>query len=441
MKGRIFIAWSGRNDIAIRVKEYLEAKSYTGVVGGAERASQGLFVGLTVLNEINHCNQAIFIVQKKDNGKISNNLMFEFGYSLAKFNSNKIHVFYVDIDQNDSIIPSDIQGIWADYYKSEECEDIAKTITDQFLLDQKYIIPEDKMSVVNNYYGIKDILVHYTDDPKCSEYELAQYILFFAVSSYMHANEKEALSCLQEFKKRLYAPSNELSLAASLAICYIETLSCIQKTDNTLFLKKEDYRTATRKLKNMAEEVAEWAVDDFSRWLLVILYDVLNYVQILYSSNPETSEDRKATLLDESLKNGIKCIEICDVLLKNPQNQHFAELFKAYMYRNMATAQKMLAADVSVIRSLLHSSYKMRESLWDYYNEAQRINAIILENFEMEYFLALSEELEYMEDELDRDDARDECEDYIRRVQAINKEKSHFLNKIEHNIKDNEKGS
>ncbi len=116
MKGRIFIAWSGTNDIALKVKDYLETQDYTGVVGGAARATTGLFVGHTVLDEINHCNQAIFIVQKKDNGNISNNLMFEFGYSLAKFNSNKIHVFYVDIDQNDDTIPSDIQGIWADYY-------------------------------------------------------------------------------------------------------------------------------------------------------------------------------------------------------------------------------------------------------------------------------------------------------------------------------------
>ena len=108
------------------------------------------------------------------------------------------------------------------------------------------------------------------------------------------------------------------------------------------------------------------------------------------------------------------------------------------MYRNMATAQKMLDADVADIRELLHLSYKMRESLWDFYNEAQRINSIILENFEMEYFLALSEELEYMEDELKRDDARDACEDYICRVQAINKEKSHFLNKIEYNIQEAE---
>ena len=435
MKGRIFIAWSGRNDLALQVKDYLETEDYTGIVGGAARATTGLFVGHTVLDEINHCNQAIFIVQKKENGIISNNLMFEFGYSLAKFNSNKIHVFYVDIDQNDTTIPSDIQGIWADYYKTADYEDVAKTISEKFLSDQRYIIPEDKMSVVNNYYGLKDLLLHYTESPKCSEYELAQYILFFAIASYMHANEKEALACLQEFTKRLHNPSKELALAASLSICYIETLSGIQKTAQTLYLRKEDFRTARRKLINMAEEVEKWQEDDFSQWLAVILYDVINYALILYASNPETSEERGMEFLKESLRYGVKCVEICDKLLLNPQNQHFTELFKAYMYRNLAVAHKMLNSDTETIRSYLSASYKMRELLWDHYNEAQRINAIILENFEMEYFLALSEELEYMEDEFDREDFREDCEEYIRRVQAANRERSHFIHKIESNIR------
>ena len=101
----------------------------------------------------------------------------------------------------------------------------------------------------------------------------------------------------------------------------------------------------------------------------------------------------------------------------------------------MATAHKLLGSDEEIIRQNLSSSYKMREALWDHYNEAQRINAIILENFEMEYFLALSEELEYMKDDFDREDFRDDCEDYIRRVQAANREKSHFIHNIESNIK------
>lgn len=435
MKGRIFIAWSGKNDLALQVKDYLETEDYKGVVGGAARSATGLHVGQTVLDEINHCNQAIFVVQKKENGSISSNLMFEFGYALAKFNSNKIHVFYVDIDKNDDIIPSDVQGIWADFYKTEDYEDVAKAIADKFLSDQKYIIPEEKMAVVNNYYGLKDLLLHYTETPKCSEYELAQYMLFFAIASYMHANEKEALACLQEFTKKLYNPGKELALAASMSICYIETLSCIQKTDETLYLKKEDFRTARRKLVKMAEEVERWQEDDFSHWLCVILYDVINYALILYACNPETPEERRTEYLKSSIDYAKKCLDICDKLLMNPLNQNFTELFKAYMYRNLATAHKLLGADDEIIRQHLSSSYKMREALWDHYNEAQRINAIILENFEMEYFLALSEELEYMEDDFDRDDCRDDCEDYIRRVQAANREKSHFIHKIEINIK------
>ena len=126
MRGRIFIAWSGNNTLALEVKKKLENERYVGVVGGEERYAGDLFVGRTVLNEISHCNQAIFIIQKKNDGSISNNLMFELGYALARFKFNKLHMFYVDVAENE--IPSDLKGGWADnfYEFINECIDVIK---------------------------------------------------------------------------------------------------------------------------------------------------------------------------------------------------------------------------------------------------------------------------------------------------------------------------
>lgn len=436
MKGKIFIAWSGQDTLAKEVKVHLEENDFIGIVGGEDQKSTGLFVGYTVLNEINHCNQAIFIVQKKADGKISNNLMFEFGYALAKFKPNKIHVFFVDIEQNDQIIPSDLHGIWAEFFKDAPQTSVAETIVEKFLSNQKHIVPESKMSIVNNYHALKDLIAYYPKSPKCSEYELAQYILFFSVACYMYSTEKDALDLLMKFENEYKNPSKELDFSTRLGIRCIETLSNIQKEGDLLFLKKEDFRSIYRKTSNMLEELSTWEADDFALWAKVLIYNIVNYALILYSSNPETNEQRAQGYLKESIKRAEDCLAICEELLKNHTNLHFAELFKAYMYRNLAIANKMLGEDAEKIGAHLRSSYKMREALWDYYNETQKINTTILESFEMEYFLALSEQLEYISDEFSRMDCMEDCQRYIEKVENANLEKTHFIRKIELNIQE-----
>lgn len=435
MKGRIFIAWSGKNELALQVKKQLETKDYIGVVGGEEKAANGLFVGDSILDQINHCNQAIFIVQKKDDGTISNNLMFEFGYSLARFSHNKIHIFYIDIDPNDQKIPSDLKGIWADFYMTAECENVVDDIVQRFLSAQKHIIPGNKMAIVDDYYSIKSMLQRYADSPQCSEYELAQYILFYAQAAYMFNNEKESLDCLKELSKNLTNPGEEVSLALSLAICNIDFFLNAHKNGDVLYLEKSYFSTLNRRFKDMDEAVSEWEADDFTRWVRVLLYDILNYSRILYACNPEVDQARRDMLLNDSMNYANECLRICDELLESPSNRHFVELFKAYMYRNLATAQRMLGMDKKLVRDNTFMSCKMRTGLWDYYNEVKRISSKLLDSFEMEYYLAKSENLEYIDDPIELEDSREECESYIMRVKNLNLEKSHFISKIEGNIK------
>ena len=434
MKGRIFIAWSGDNQLASEVKTLLEEKDYIGIVGGEGRNNNGLFVGDTVLDEINHCNQAIFVVQKKKDGSISNNLMFEFGYSLARFSANKIHVFYIDIAPNDDRIPSDLKGIWADHYMTSDTENIAEKIADKFQYSQKHIIPQDKITVVDSYYSVKSMLQCYVESPQCSEYELAQYILLFSQAAYLFGNEKESLECLKNLSTSLHNPGSEVSLAISYAICTIDFFLDVQKSGDVLYIKKEKFRTLDRRLHSITEAVLGWEQDDFTRWFLVMAYDIMNYAKILYACNPEISKERGEVHLRESLELAEKCIVQCDVLLESPANQHFAELFKAYMYRNLASAQKMLGMDRKSIHENYEKALEMRGMLWDYYSEAKRINTKLLESFEMEYYLASSEVLEFIEDDYTYEDFCEECQEYIDRVKSLNLEKSHFIDRIERNI-------
>jgi hypothetical protein len=434
MKGKVFIAWSGQNTLAVEIKKLIEQQGYTGVVGGQDGSTNGLFVGDVVLEEINHSNQAIFVVQKKPDGTISHNLTFELGYALAKFNSKKIHVYYIDINRNDETIPSDLNGIWADHFFSSDTENIAEAVVEKFLAEQKYIIPENKMEVIDSYYRIKEVIQNYRNAPIYSEYELSQYVLFFSQAAYLFGNDNEALDALKNLTKELGNPCKELSLSINFGILYIEMIMKIQSRDELLFLKKEDFRDLSRELLSIEAEIETWPEDDFTQWFSVLLFDTINYSYVLYASNPEISTERKEKRLKASIEYAEKCLVFCDKLLENSKNLYFTELYKAYMYRNLATAHQMLGSDAELIRENLEESFKMRVKLWYHYKKTNSINLRLMESFEMEYFLASSERLEYIDDDDDLEDSCDECQEYINKVQARNREKSHFVDKIKQNI-------
>ena len=103
MKDKIFIAWSGSNGEALKVKSILESKfNYVCCIGGnADNSSRYSSVGDTVIQQIKECNQAIrgrhgdqqikecnqaiVIFQNRADGAVSNNLFFELGYVLAMY--------------------------------------------------------------------------------------------------------------------------------------------------------------------------------------------------------------------------------------------------------------------------------------------------------------------------------------------------------------------
>lgn len=435
MKGKVFIAWSGENTLAKSVKEILVNEGFECIVGGENGCSGNRTVCDTIMREINNCNQAIFIVQKKDDGNISNNIMFEYGYASARFKDHKTHVFFVDIDENDESIPSDIRGIWADYRLSSSDGDTAWSISQRFMEHQRYLIPEYKCDLANEYYKVKDIIRNHVSYPIYSEYELAQYVIFFTQTAYQYRNDFDALACLKELACELTDTGEELTQTLSLSINYIETLMCIKGGEKELYIEKSDFREKKQSFKDMERISDSWEEDDFSLWFRAVLFDIINYAYLLFADNPNISDDRKRASLEESIRYGNKCIEVCDKLLCNATNKYFCEMFKAYQYRNIAVAHKKLGDNEAGVRKFFELSYEERRILWERYKIIkEKMNPRLYENYEMEYFLALSEHIEYINDEMDREDACEECMKYIERARSAAEEKSFFINKIMMNI-------
>ena len=135
MKGKVFIGWCGDTAIAQMVKKGLEEHGYVGVIGGECESTTTMYLGQSIINDIDSCNQAVFIFQKNKEGKISPNTIFEFGYALGRFQANRVFAFYIDIRRNDESIPSDIAGIWAENYDTKNGQ-VDEKIVDFFIEKQ-----------------------------------------------------------------------------------------------------------------------------------------------------------------------------------------------------------------------------------------------------------------------------------------------------------------
>ena len=447
MKGKIFIAWSGSKDIANEVKKQLHEENYVGVVGGETGNETGYSVGETVLKEIDGCHQAIFLMQKKDAAGISNNVFFELGYALSRFKSKKIHISYIDIQRGDKMIPSDLEGTWATYISSGETHDeTAGEIVKNFLTNQKNIVPENKMNIINSHYHNKVKIVNYFDAPYCSEFEFAQYVLMYSQSAYMFRCEADGLADIRNLYARANErPTPELDCALRFGELYLSLFGDIKSNETCIYLEKEYFRKYRKELNRIVEIAERWFENDYTCWLLAIVYDTLNYIHVLYASVPGTDTDVKKKALLTSIDYGNKFFEYSRKLEENEhkdQNRMFLSLYNAYIYRNFYTAYDALNAiepmdDVDEKKEYnMRMSLEERKELLSDYKRYHSTNTRLLDNFEMEYFLALSEYLDYIDDEDDREDAIDDCHDYVKRVKNMQNEQNFFVNKIERSIRD-----
>lgn len=434
MKGKVFIGWSGDRTIAEDVQKKLENEEYTVIVGGDTRAETNLFLGPSIINEIDSCHQAIIIFQRKDDGSISSNAMFEFGYCLSRMAANKIHVFYIDIPEES--IPADIKGIWATPISKIERDNVDDIIAGTFLSNQRKVYLESKMDLFFSYFELKYKFQLYSSNPFCSEYELAQNVLFFSQAAYMHNDVNEGLQCLTELADSVDV-SGELSQSLRFSNSYLGIFINMRSDDNSeglIYLDYNDFIKAKKTFNSILRDIENWPSSEFKTWVEILTYETLNYIHILGAACPGR-EDKRNALYENSIELADKCLAKCKELSSKHKDEQAVSLYKAYMFRNLSTAYKNKdEKDTEKAKEYLSLSFNERESLLEYYR-FKTISSRIYDNFEMEYYLALSELLQWSDDPESFDENKELCDDYIYRVKKLNKEKTHYIRRIEQNIK------
>lgn len=429
MKGKVFIGWTKTNDIAYKVKDMLD--NYTCYVGGDDPdnknigAGQEYYVGSTVIKQMNNCNQAIFIISKYDKA-LSNNVMFELGYTCAKFRNTgrKIHVFYLDVPSMDNAIPSDLVGMWAEHMETYDLsnDEIAKRIVSLFLKRQMNEITENKMMVIDKWYKIENEIANHNKDPQCSDFELAQYLLFYSHAAYIFDFSDAAFSQVRSLCEYDSLESEELSIAINIAL--LANGAIYRYASSSEPMSGDVYDDIFEKYQSIQKSIGTKHETDgeFYKWAYVMALDYMNLAATLrlFAYDDECKNAEPDTeLYDEYtsmvLETGEKILSLCEILGSSQNNKEFVMLIKAYIFRNIAHVYR-IQNDEENEKKYLDLSYDLRAELHEIY-ENRHIDSRLKDNFEMEYHLIMSELLKYEKTGAKARRYRRKVQNYIEKCQ------------------------
>lgn len=430
MKDRIFLIWSGDNGIARKVKDVLEKRyNYICEVGGNDRNESNMVsIGDTVIRQMTSCNQAIVLFQPKEGGDVSNNLFFELGYVLARYGMRKVHCVRRDVEKIS--LPSDFDNSFVEALSAKNDDEYADKIVNYFIGRQKLSVDTNKMYLINNRYIMHEMIqAHYSESgSKCSDYELAQYILFYMQAAVMFQDDGKVLDELQEFRKKHNREfSDELHRAVKISISLLEVQVGLIASEDNVYISSDSFRQYFNACKDELDEIKDDDYGIFDEWAKAILAENLAYVCSLYASNPEIDKKISNSCYKKTISYGKKGIELLDILEQKTRysenNDHIGlvSFFRAYIYRHLFTAYKNFSYE-DAIKWITASLKERRNLLYNYGGNA--IDSKLFSNFEMEYYLNLMEYISFVGkeniDEFDYEMYLNDIDAYISHFSTTN---------------------
>lgn len=450
MQEKVFIAWSGNYGYALETYKKLKAQGYNAIVGGnVSETTEQIFVGETIISQMRQCSQAIILIQKKkETNSISSNLMLEFGYLLKKLSYNKIHVFFIDIRENDIKIPSDIRGIWADFLQSDDKDiDVSQSIIKEFINRQYQIIKEDKINIFIDWYYYKNIIKCFATEPQCTSFELAQYLLFYMQAVYFNKDYDETNNIINKLLETNHLFNIELQ--SSLKFCKI-TLQFYNvfysKTNN--YLTKEQMLSIMYEYEDLNERITELKETEFKCWFYANIYEHLGFLIYYYLLTSTDEESENLKFYNQVIEYNKLALKYLSKLTNNGEftsknNLFFATLYKAYVYRQKAISHNYinkicdLEEQSKKSKESFIKAFEMRKILHNNFSDL-KLNSSVLENMELDYYLSMSEVINFDEFASQKLRYTNELKNYLNKQQNKCDVISQHVRVIEKNLKKGE---
>lgn len=396
-KGKVFIAWTEDNSLALSVKQKLKIIGFDGIVGGKnDNNNVAHSVGQTIIEQMNECSSAIILFKGKS---LSSNMLYELGYLSGTIKSNRILTVYIDVSND--IIPSDLLGIWALKVDSLNLtdEELAEIIVTKFNEEQTVGDNTDCLDLISDYSELKYRIINHKT-PEFYNDEIAKIILLFSHSAYIY-NDFDNVAIILNKAQNDYNDSMEISLAINCAQNYFAIHKNIEKNNfGTAIIRKSEYDMIKYNYLEYLDVIDE-IIDGLSEFKLVfkmMCFNYMDFANVLYffglnnkNDDPEFNEFKDYCYEE--------CNKYCDMLVNMNEKAYsnFVSLIRAYINRSQALFFKDY--DMEKCNEYFEKSIIERKKLYIKYRFNQSINKIFTSQMEMEYYLALSDNIGMISDE------------------------------------------
>ena len=384
----IFIGWSGNKHLADKLADLIsQSERMRPIVGGG--VPSDMFVGAQVIDQINRCKKTILLAEDKG-GMLSHNLMFEWGYAMARLNIHDIHVFLINKNSRD--LPSDLLGSWVSEISvdrtKESDEEIAKRIFAIFLPNA---MQEPEVNYFNLIDSWKQVFVKLTDDIADSNHEVFDYVFAGCMAAYYYQDYQNLRMVLNGFHV-----NKQTLVFVNFAKAYIDVFIDSENLTSPLpqdsfFNCVQAFDTA-RKRDRIYDETRELLFD-------ILVQDISALASSLYLRNPNLDKDTTDYCSEMARRNALDVLSaIDDFEKKSPVNSTLVLLLRSYILKDVAHIYLNQYGDRDNFLSCLERSVNERKVLWQNILAYYPKNIFLSTKFEQEYILALSEYCNYMPD-------------------------------------------
>ena len=386
----VFIGWSGNKSLADKLAALINrSTAHKAVVGGG--LPKDMYVGAQVIGQINKCNSAILLVEdKKEDGQVSANLMFEWGYIMAKMSPNNICTVLINKSHRD--LPSDLLGTWVSEIpfdrESGDEDAFAETLYQRYLRDMD---DESKICYFDDVNDWKKTFIKLKEDIDLPEDDLCRQILMGCLAAYYYQDNRQLRKWLDGVSGTT-AVNEVVSFAKSYVDVFLESENMTKALSQTAFFEcVQVFETILARKAKLPEKI--------SLLLDILCLDVYGLACVLYLKNTDIDEETRSYCANQAKDRLVKMIEMLSALPENYEtNPCLVQLLKSYANNDLAHLYKNAFGDMDNFLAYLAESVEQRKNLHRSFLNAYTGNTLLATKFEQEYFVALSEQCNYMED-------------------------------------------
>lgn len=388
----IFIGWSGNQSLAKALGEEINrSRTYKAIVGGGTPTN--MYIGAQVIDQIKESDYALLLMEKKEGEAISANLMFEFGYILAKMPVNRI--FLVLINMESTELASDIQGTWVfkakKFDRSERNEaDFAHELYADFVEFEK-----SRMLVgQSNYFDYIDqwekCFSDLKTDSRISTND-SEYIILGCLAAYYYNDYKELHDHLNVIKYD-EAVSNIVYFAKAYISIFLDSGNMrYPLNDDQMMTCKDTFESILEREHTLSPKL--------DRILDILVHDAYGLASMLYLRNKDIDEDEREYFESLCEKH---CLEVFNLINEyreqfGDDNKVLMNLFDAYICNDLAKFYQNRSEEDKHVQ-FLERSVKSRKELFKSVQLLYPQNRFLIEKIEQEYNIALADQCRYMKD-------------------------------------------